>query len=73
MSDAKVVEAAVDWYMARTAFLNLPSGHPGAREHLGRLADAENALSLAVRDGVNQAFSSPIPSQITEETKNGSD
>lgn len=56
MSDAKVVEAAVNWYMARTDFLKLPAGSPDARSKLDRLANAEDELAKSVRLGVSKAF-----------------
>jgi hypothetical protein len=59
MSDEKVVEAAMDWYMARTRFLKLPAGDPQTRSALDDLANAEDALSKSVRDGVSQAFAPP--------------
>jgi len=66
MSDAKVVDAAVDWYMARTVFLKLPAGDPSTREALNDLANAEDKLSRAVRDGVKAAFA-PKPNQTERE------
>jgi len=64
MSDAKVVDAAIDWYMARTVFLKLPAGSPETRWHLDQLANAEDALSKAVRDGISNAFAKRIADQV---------